>query len=329
MKTVYFDSGTSNSRIYLLAGNNVLYRDKAAVGSRDSALAGDREVLVSALYKMYSDLLADNDLKDNSIDSIWMSGMISCPSGLKEVEHLTTPTGKMELAKAIEPYFEPVHFKREICLVPGLKTIGRRQKADLATVPEINNVRGEEVEAFGVLSAYPDLQKGCSVIVFPGSHTQVLIVSDGVISDIISNVTGELYAAILKNSIIGSSVRGGDEKGVIPKYVRFGARNVYEYGFNRALYIVRSMELFADTEPRQRYSALEGVINADVLKGIHRLVGDKKTKIVVAGNEEQYRIYAAIAEIYPNYEVVVALPGDDKPFSVRGVMELLRTVHHC
>ena len=158
----------------------------------------------------------------------------------------------------------------------------------------------------------------------PGSHTQVLTVQDGVIDNIISNVTGELYAAILKNSIIGASVAGGELGGLEPEMVVFGAENVAKYGFNRALYIIRSMELFSDSSLKQRYSALEGVINAGIMSALSNLLGKEPTALTVAGSAEQYEIFKALATLYPNFKVTRAEADKSLPFAVSGVLELLK-----
>jgi 2-keto-3-deoxy-galactonokinase len=323
MLIAYFDSGTSNSRLYLLQGAKLVAQSSRAVGSRDSALAKDKNVLVGALYAMYTQLLQEKQLTDRDVAQIWMSGMITCPNGLYEVEHLATPVDSKTLKAAVVRYNDSAYFKREICLVPGLKTIARGKKATVTETAEVNNVRGEEIEAVGLLAQYPALKTGRSVIVMPGSHTQVLTVKNGVIDNIISNVTGELYAAILKNSIIGASVQGGESAGLDPEMVVFGAKNVSKYGFNRALYIVRSMDLFSDSTVKQRYSALEGVLNVGIMTALKNLLGDEPTALTVAGSQEQYEIFKALSVLYPNFTVSRAA-AETMPFSVSGVLELLQ-----
>lgn len=323
MLIAYFDSGTSNSRLYLLQGAKLVAKSSRAVGSRDSALAKDKNVLVGALYAMYTQLLQEKQLTDRDVAQIWMSGMITCPNGLYEVEHLATPVDSKTLKAAVVRYNDSAYFKREICLVPGLKTIARGKRATVTETAEVNNVRGEEIEAVGLLAQYPALKIGRSVIVMPGSHTQVLTVKDGVIDNIISNVTGELYAAILKNSIIGASVQGGESARLEPEMVVFGAKNVSKYGFNRALYIVRSMDLFSDSTVKQRYSALEGVLNVGIMTALKNLLGDEPTALTVAGSQEQYEIFKALSVLYPNFTVSRAA-AETMPFSVSGVLELLQ-----
>ena len=52
MINVYFDSGTTNSRIFVLEGGRILYHDKAGTGCRDAALAGDPSILTRALRRL-------------------------------------------------------------------------------------------------------------------------------------------------------------------------------------------------------------------------------------------------------------------------------------
>ena len=87
----YFDSGTTNTRACLLKDRTIICRGDIPVGSRDSALHQDRTVLISALKQLYDQLLTKSGITDTQIAEIYMSGMISSPSGLKEIEHLSTP----------------------------------------------------------------------------------------------------------------------------------------------------------------------------------------------------------------------------------------------
>lgn len=322
MIRVYFDSGTSNTRVYLVQDNRILDRASRSIGSRDSALAGNRAVLVSALKELYDALLDKNKLQDSSIDEIWMSGMISCPSGMVEIEHIPTPVDCAALSGKVAEYAETDYFKRKIKIVPGLKTIPSGIRATLDTVAGVNNVRGEEIEVVGLLRQYPELQTGRVVAVLPGSHTQVLFLTDGVIDDILSNVTGELYSAVCRESIIGASVEGEENTPIDPGLVLQGAQNVERYGFNRALYIVRSMELFSDSTLTQRRSYLEGVLNAGVMHGISAITKDAVARIVVAGSRKQFDIFSAMNPMYPQFTISLAEASATEPFSVSGMISL-------
>ena len=252
--TVYYDSGTTNSRAYLLGENcELLATAKREVGSKDSALAGSNKVLILALKELYDELLSQTGLSDGDVDAIYASGMITCPSGLHEVPHLTMPLTVEEFISQIVPFYEDTLFNRVINLVPGLRTLG--DSIDL-----VNNMRGEEIESLGVMGEVQRLFGDEPVgLVFPGSHTHTVRVRGNVLEDALSNIGGELYAAIEKDTILGTVLR------VRPAHydadmLSLGVANLHRYGFNRALYIIRAMDLFSRETPERRAAYAEGVI---------------------------------------------------------------------
>ena len=137
---LYFDSGTSNTRAYLLDRDfQVKYVAKKAVGSKDSAIAGSNRVLVEGMKALHDQVLAENGLTEGNISAIYASGMITSPYGLKEVPHLPLPMTVKTFADSLYPFREDTCFHRDIILVPGLKTLSD----DFSFV---NNMRGEEIE---------------------------------------------------------------------------------------------------------------------------------------------------------------------------------------
>lgn len=234
MINVYFDSGTTNSRIFVLEGGHVLYHEKAGTGCRDAALAGDSSILTRALWRLYQNALDTLHIKDEQVQGIYLSGMATSPSGLQEVEHLSLPAGLRELRENIVSYRENSFFHRELLLIPGLKTCARGVTVSPEEAFLVNNVRGEETEILGILC-----ETGLTdcVVLLPGTHTQAAVVENGRITDLLSTVTGELYGAILQDTIIGSSIEEGP---LSTEWVKKGVQALRRFGFNRALYITRS-----------------------------------------------------------------------------------------
>ena len=125
---------------------------------------------------------------------------------------------------------------------------------------------------------------------------------------------------------MASALEGGYEK-IDTEMVRLGYRNLQKYGFNRAIYIDRSLLLFTDSTAEQRHSYLEGVLNGGVLQAVSAAFGWKSDKnpkaqyetedktralkkigepidMYICGSENQFRIYKAIAqEFFPEYSV--------------------------
>lgn len=255
---VYFDSGTTNTRIYLLNERlEQLYCSKQQVGSRDSAIAGTNTLLIGGLYSLYSQLLARRGLHDREITQIYASGMITSPYGLREVPHLLLPFTLEEYAHSFVACYEETCFHREIILIPGAKTEG-------SDISAVNNTRGEEIEAVGLMEILPFMARGESAaLVLPGSHTNIVQVERGRILSLLSTFTGELYDALRKDTILAPILSARlDEPDL--KMVRLAISNLRTYGFNRALYIAHAMRIFSEGTPEQRLSYAEGVLFGDV-----------------------------------------------------------------
>ena len=317
----YFDSGTTNSRIFLLENGQILYHSKIKTGCKDAALAGDSSVLIEALWKLYQNALVAMHLQDEQIRGIYLSGMATSANGLQEVEHLPLPAGLKELRENMVEYPENRFFHRSLYLIPGLKTCPRGVRVSPEKAVLVNNVRGEETEIMGILQATG--MNSCAVLL-PGSHTQAAIVENGKITDLLSTVTGELYGAILQDTIIGSSVT---EAAPQPDWIKQGVLALRRFGFNRALYITRSLDLFSDTKSGERKNFLEGVVNGDMVLEALRVIQRHPSiqDVIIYGSCDQYTILQAVAEVSPGFENfslhhVEADP--DFPMSVRGIMAL-------
>ncbi len=375
MYYVYFNSGTTNTRAYLIKNQSVIQRAEINVGSRDSALKRDNSLLISFLKQLYDDLLKKACLDDSQIHEIYMSGMISSPSGLVEVEHLSTPITIYKLKQELVSYYENTFFKRNINIVPGIKTIPQGQVSSIENVININNMRGEEIEIMGILHCYPTLSSGSSIIILPGSHTQVAFLHDGQIEDISSNITGELYYAITTSTILGASLTGSDEEcenikiipdmvcmgydidissnitgelyyaittstilgasltgsdeeceniKIIPDMVCMGYDISHTYGFNRALYLIRNLDIFTNSSLSQRFSYMEGVINGGVMDAITQITKDKKCTIAMAGSKTQYDIFKSlISQKFKQFDLTHIPEKKELPYSVEGFLNLI------
>lgn len=329
MYYVYFDSGTTNTRVYLLEDHKILEHKSAQIGSRDSALRNDPTILVRELKRLYDALLAHAGLCDGDVSDLYFSGMISCPSGMVEIEHLSTPVDRPGLKNAVVSYDEPHFFRRTVRIIPGVKTLPQGSSATLETVERVNNMRGEETEIFGILHRCPRLAHGRAIVILPGSHTQAVFLQDGVIVDMSSNITGELYNAIVCETILSSSLTGAGAERIDPQLVRKGYANLHIYGFNRALYIVRSMMLFTDASLEQRRSYMEGVLNGGVIDAILNVTCGAPAQIAVAGPHSQYEVYRALGSLFGQFEIVEVPHIKDLPFAVEGLFSLLEEPAHA
>lgn len=327
MYNVYFDSGTSNTRVYLLYNNSVMHFLKERLGSRDSSIIGGNTVLLKGLKQLYDRLLECNKLDDKKIQNIYASGMVTSPFGIVEVPHLSTPVSIKQLYDGIYPYFEKRYFKRNIHLIRGVKTIPDNFPVDKYNIASVNNMRGEEIEVFGVLSEKPEEWKTGGMAVFlPGSHTHIAYIKDGMLCDILSTFSGELFHAVSTNTILSGSIDSG--KQLDEEMVSLGFRELKQYGLNRALYVAHTMKIFKASDDRGRKSYLEGVLTGGVASAFEEILRNKwrdVDTVLVAGNCYITEVYAIILRGMEKKLNILTLTATEKvSFAVRGLLEVLK-----
>lgn len=296
--------------------------NKRPIGSKDSALAGTNKVLLKELKHMYDEALDGLGITDMQVDKIFASGMSTSPYGIKEIPHQAIPITVEEFAKKRSTYYEAEFFKRNIELIPGLKTMGN-------DISRVNNMRGEEIEIIGALGALP---RECAnkpvAIILPGSHTHVALIKDKKILDILSTFSGELFYA-LKTSTVLTPVLSVDVREYQEEYVKKGYHNLVMYGFNRAVYICHAMRIFGEGTESERVSYAEGVIMGDILTALEQRCAEKwndcETAVIVS-NRGIYELFAIIFKESTCIKDLVWLPIDDKKsYAVEGLKRIVET----
>lgn len=322
MNSIYYDSGTTNTRAYLFCNRKLVHQLSVEIGSKDCALSGNNSKLLHMLKKMYDELLKTSGLRNDDIQDIWMSGMISSSTGILEIPHLTVPVNLHLIRKGVVKYFEPLCFQRTLCIIPGIKTSLADERLSYDTFTKINNMRGEETEIFGILDQYPFLKKKC-ILILPGSHTQIAVIKNGAIEDILSTITGELYNAIIHSTILATSLAPSEENIILPHMVSKGFHALQKFGFNRALYTVRTMELFLPSSSSERNSYFEGILNGGVITSISSLVSlNAPAQIAVYGSQNNLTVFQTLCnECFPEIPFT-GIEKNDFPYSARGFLSI-------
>jgi 2-dehydro-3-deoxygalactonokinase len=83
----------------------------------------------------------------------------------------------------------------QLWIVPGLLKDG-----GATTLPDV--MRGEETQLLGVLPDSPEKTRE-HVVVLPGTHTKWVRLEGSVVTDFSTSMTGELYALLVRDSILG------------------------------------------------------------------------------------------------------------------------------
>ena len=194
---------------------------------------------------------------------ILLCGMIGSRQGWVEADYLPCPVGIAELADAVVP----IPFSgAKVRLVPGV--IG----PDAAGVPEL--MRGEETAAMGMLDACV----GGGLVCFPGTHSKWIQLSDRKIVSFTTCMTGELYGALRKCTILERTMTSNP---AVDKTAFHGgiARSADSGGLLHHLFGVRTLALMHQMKEDVSASYLSGLligheVRATMPQGSHvHLVG--------------------------------------------------------
>lgn len=324
MYRVYFDAGTTNIRAYLLQNEYVLDKQRKSVGSRDVSVTGSNTLLLENLYSIYNDLLNGNKLQDDDIAEIYASGMVTSPFGIKEVPHLSTPLSIDKLQNNLYVHPETIFFGRNLRLIRGVKTVTEDFNVTRDNFNKVNNMRGEEIEVFGILTMVKNRNwKECGIFL-PGSHTHIVRCKNGVLQDIISTFSGELFRALKKETILADSI-DLSLKHFDKEMIELGAELSQIQGINRALYLVNTMQVFTEMSQKEKTSFLEGVLTAGVIKIFQQEWPDIDNVIISAPSPLPEVYHSILKWADPGFDIKVFHSNEENEFSVRGLIEMLNS----
>lgn len=267
------DSGTTNSRVWLMRDDEILAKKRVPVGVRNTAIDGNNRALIEGIRKIILDLIGERGAAERPRIVI-AAGMITSNLGLHEVKHVQAPAGVLELASRIqEKHFEDFdglsfHF------IPGVRSGPGR--ADLDNLDSIDIMRGEETEVIGALRVIEQTQHGRPFLyIHLGSHTKMIQVdASGRISAGASTLAGELTQSIVDQTILRSSLPEIPFTTFGSTFFSKGWQHCDRVGFTRALYEVRILQLSSAFAKEDLASFLLGVILSEEFRCLIALTGD-------------------------------------------------------
>ncbi len=275
--TVCIDTGTTNTRIWLVCGERIIARADAMVGVRDTARDGSPARLRSTLRDLIAEVLARNNGHDP--DFVAAAGMITSSLGLIEVPHLIAPAGIKELAANVHRCDFPDITKLPVLLVPGVRT--GAQPADPKTVNSADLMRGEETMCVGLISS--GMANAPCTVINLGSHWKIIAIdADGRIAGSITSLAGEMIHTTQTQTILASAVTQSRPESLDPDWVEAGMREQRKSGLARAMFCVRLLEQGRQSTPEERLAFLIGAfIASDIDPLIAR--GAVIDPIIIAG----------------------------------------------
>jgi 2-dehydro-3-deoxygalactonokinase len=257
---IFVDAGTTNTRVWLMRGEEILARASAMVGVRDSARDGSTARLQAALR----DLLAEVQT-DEKASCVIAAGMITSSLGLADVPHIAAPAGLQELAAATRTYQFPDITSLPVLLVPGIRS--GAAECDYNSVTSVDVMRGEETLCVGLVEL--GLAKLPCTVLNLGSHWKAIQLDEqGRVSSSVTSLTGEMIHTTQTHTILASAVPHERPIFISSDWAEAGMREQRNSGLARALFCVRLLEQKGHCTPEERLSYLIGAFVAADFDGL-------------------------------------------------------------
>jgi len=259
---VAVDWGTSSFRLWLIGKDGgVLAERRSGEGMTTAARTGFAEVLNSHL----SAIAAPENLP------VLICGMAGAKQGWVEAGYLDTPAALLDIPAAA---VRIPGVEADIRILPGL---AQRDPA----APDV--VRGEETQLLG---AAGELGKGDHLVCMPGTHSKWVRLSGGWVEGFSTFMTGELFDAIAKNTILSHSIaEAGPVSGSSEAFRTAVSRMVKSPALATSqLFSVRAGALIAGLTPDDAKARLSGTLIGLEIAGALSLVAEgTPVALVVSG----------------------------------------------
>lgn len=275
------DAGTTNTRVWLTRGGEILAHAQASVGVRDTARDGSPGRLRAALRDLVIQMRRQaNDCGAPQPVGIAAAGMITSRLGLAEVPHVPAPAGLDELRSGIERLHCAEVSDLPIVLVPGVRS---GPAGALGDALDRDVMRGEETLCIGLL--HLGLAKAGDTVLNLGSHWKVIrIDAQARVASSLTSMSGELIHATQTQTILASAVPPRRLAALDETWCELGMREQERSGLGRALFCVRLLEIHGQGAPEQRLSFLAGAILQSDLAGFwQRGAFAPHSPVVIAG----------------------------------------------
>ncbi|HEY2972546.1 MAG TPA: 2-dehydro-3-deoxygalactonokinase [Pyrinomonadaceae bacterium] len=280
---VCVDMGTTNTRVWLVSGNEVLARASVSVGARDTARDGSDRRIRNALHDLIEQVRpAEEEASLIRPTCVIAAGMITSPLGLAEVPHVDAPAGKCEIAARVKQQSFPDITELPVFLVPGVRSGSAH--SDPKLIGELDVMRGEETLCVGLMTL--GLLQAGGTLLNLGSHWKAITVDyDGHVSSSVTSMSGELIHAAQSQTILASVLTQKWPETLNEEWTEAGMREQRRSGLSRALFCIRLLEQRNECTPDDRFAFLIGAFVASDLDSlVKRSLLTSDRPVVITGD---------------------------------------------
>jgi 2-dehydro-3-deoxygalactonokinase len=251
------DMGTTNTRVWLVVGKEIVARESASIGVRDSARTGNTNIIHRALKDLFAASQAEALSLDLKPALVLGAGMITSSLGLLEIDHVPAPAGEPELARSMRQLSSPQVTELPIWLVPGVRT--GPAHPEIADLSEMDVIRGEETLCVGLTRL--GMLGPHSTLLNLGSHWKAITLDgSGRIVSSFTTLSGELIHAVQKHTVLSSALPQERFTELDLYWLEQGRAQQKMAGLSRALFCVRILQQKFGLTPLQLSSFLLGVV---------------------------------------------------------------------
>lgn len=259
------DWGTSRFRAYLIDGAGVVL-DR--VESHDGIMAVKQGGFPAVLALRCGSWLARHpDMP------VVMAGMIGSRNGWVEAPYRACPATAHDIASAMQNV--DIGNGRIAHIIPGCSF------RDVSNTPDV--MRGEETLALGA---------ACDngLVILPGTHSKWVRMERGVIAEFATFMTGEIYAALLNHTLLGTLKTEPADPSGFAKGLASAKRSG---GLTHQAFAARTSVLLGDMDGAEVASFLSGlVIGSEIRSGLERFQGHETLTLVAEGQIAEFYVEA-------------------------------------
>ena len=280
------DSGTTNTRISLVADNEIMEALSFNIGATKSIT--NKTALADALKGGIEQLLCTNHLSEQDITCVICSGMISCEFGLVTLDHIFAPADISKMRNSVYNCTLENITRIPFAFIRGVKT-------NYSTIEEADVMRGEETEVVGIF-------QGEGIYILPGSHSKIIAVDHNcTIIDFKTMLTGEMLSAIAQGTILKDaiSLKGYeiDKSSLIDGYVY-----TRDHGINETLFKIRLLKNLFRYGEEALYSFYLGTI---LQSEINYILSREENRIYIGGQKAIRNALAILLNEFSEKEIRV------------------------
>jgi 2-dehydro-3-deoxygalactonokinase len=207
-------------------------------------------------------------------------GMVGSRQGWREAPYCACPAGPGDLAGQLA-WVPDAPLGVRLGIAPGLRT-------EALETPDV--LRGEEVQVFGALDLL-GMQDG--LFVLPGTHSKWVRVQGGRIMDFATYMTGEVYAALRRHTILARTMPEDDGALDGPALLRGVLHALRSDSLLHSAFSARTLALFSRLAPESLPSYLSGLVIGEELRA-QRLQNSQAELVLVGAPALTHRYQLAL-----------------------------------